>query len=68
MKEKILAKMEVHVKSILDKPIISNEEYALIAGYLAKIEMDEMQEKQKRQMDESQERLKSAMTLLGGAF
>ena len=68
MKDKILAKMESHVKSILDKPIITDNEYMLIAGYLNKIEYDEKQAETKKMNEESQERLKNAMSLIGGAF
>ena len=68
MKEKILAKMEAHVKTIIDKPIITNEDYMLIAGYLAKIEFDEQQEASKKSLAESQERLKNAMSMIGGIY
>lgn len=68
MKDKILAKMEAHVKSIIDKPIITDNEYVLIAGYLSKLEIDEQKEESKRSVAENQEKLKAAMSMLGGAF
>lgn len=68
MKDKILAKMEAHVKSILDKPIITDNEYVLISGYLSKLELDEQKEESKKSAAESQEKLKAAMSVLGGAF
>lgn len=68
MKDKILAKMEAHVKSIIEKPIITNEDYMLIAGYLSKIQFEEQEEERKKNIAESQEKLKSAMSLIGGAF
>lgn len=68
MKDRILAKMESHVKSILDKPIITDNEYMLIAGYLNKIEFDEKQEEQKKQNEESQDRIKNALSMIGGVF
>ena len=68
MKEKIRAKMEAHVKSIIEKPIITDNEYMLIAGYLSKIEFEEKQEESKKLAEESQDRLKDALSLIGGAF
>lgn len=68
MKDKILAKMEAHVNSILDKPIITDNEYVLISGYLSKLEMDEQKAENEKRAAESQEQLKkSMMAVWGGA-
>lgn len=67
MKEEIRAKMEAHVKSILKKPIITDQEYMLIAGYLSKIECEEAQAESKKQAEESQKQFqKKIADMLGG--
>lgn len=63
MKEKIRAKMEAHIKSILDKPIITNDEYMIICGYLNKLETEEQLAESKKSAAESSARLKAAMDL-----
>ena len=63
MKEKIRAKMETHIKSILDKPIITNDEYMIICGYLNKLETEEQLAESKKSAAESSARLKAAMDL-----
>lgn len=63
MKDKIRAKMEAHIKSILDKPIITNDEYMIICGYLNKLETEEQLAESKKSAAESSARLKAAMDL-----
>ena len=63
MKDKIRAKMETHIKSILDKPIITNDEYMIICGYLNKLETEEQLAESKKSAAESSARLKAAMDL-----
>lgn len=65
MKNKIRDKMESHVRSILDKPIISNEEFMLLSNYLSKLEFEEQQEENKRRSEESNKRLKAMTDMLG---
>lgn len=62
MKDRIRAKMEAHVESILGKPIINDQEYMLIAGYLSKLEFEEQAEESKRSAEENQERMKKMMS------
>ena len=66
MKDRIRAKMEAHVESILGKPIINDQEYMLIAGYLSKLEFEEQAEESKRSAEENQERMKKMMSIFGG--
>ncbi len=68
MKEKIRAKMEAHVKSIIEKPIITDQEYMLIAGYLSKLEFEATQAESKKQMEEQQKQFRDKLVdVLGGA-
>ena len=67
MKEKIRAKMEAHVKSIIEKPIITDQEYMLIAGYLSKLEMEESQEESKKRLEEQQKQFQKKLAdVIGG--
>ena len=66
MLEKIRAKMESHVLAILEKPIITNEEYMLIAGYLAKLEMEQEKAKLEQSREDSDKRLRALMELTMG--
>lgn len=68
MKDKIRLKMESHVQTILDKPIITNEEYMLISAFLGKLELEEQQEENKRRSEESNKRLKAMTDMLGNTF
>lgn len=66
MKEKIRAKMEAHIKTILEKPIITDQEYMLIAGYLSKLEAEEQAEASRKSLEDSQARLRAMMGFIGG--
>ena len=66
MLEKIRSKMENHVLAILEKPIITNEEYMLIAGYLAKLEMEQEKAKLEQSREDSDKRLRALMELTMG--
>lgn len=66
MLEKIRSKMESHVLAILEKPIITNEEYMLIAGYLAKLEMEQEKAKLEQSREDSDKRLRALMELTMG--
>ena len=66
MLEKIRSKMESHVLTILEKPIITNEEYMLIAGYLAKLEMEQEKVKFEQSREDSDKRLRALMELTMG--
>lgn len=67
MIKKIRNKMEEHIFSILEKPIITNEEYMLIGGYLSKLEMDQEKVKMEQSREDSDKRLRTLMELtLGG--
>ena len=61
MLEKIRAKMEDHIWSILEKPIITNEEYMLISGFMAKLEMEQNKE-------DSDKRFRALMDLTMGGL
>lgn len=68
MLKKIRAKMESHLISILEKPIITNEEYMLLNGYLTKLEMEKAQEEMEKNKGENDKRLRALMEYtLGGA-
>lgn len=66
MLEKIRSKMESHVLAILEKPIITNEEYMLISGYLAKLEMEQEKAKFEQSREDSDKRLRALMELTMG--
>lgn len=66
MLEKIRSKMESHVLAILEKPIITNEEYMLISGYLSKLEMEEEKAKLEQSREDSDKRLRALMELTMG--
>lgn len=66
MLEKIRSKMESHVLAILEKPIITNEEYMLIGGYLAKLEMEQEKAKFEQSREDSDKRLRALMELTMG--
>lgn len=67
MIEEIRAKMETHVKSILKKPIITDQEYMLIAGYLSKMECEEAQAESKKQAEESRKQFQEKFAdMIGG--
>jgi hypothetical protein len=66
MLEKIRSKMESHVLAILEKPIITNEEYMLISGYLSKLEMEEEKAKFEQSREDSDKRLRALMELTMG--
>ena len=61
MLEKIRSKMESHVLAILEKPIITNEEYMLISGFMAKLEMEQNKE-------DSDKRFRALMDLTMGGL
>lgn len=67
MIEEIKAKMEDHVKSILAKPIITDQEYMLIAGYLSKLECEALQAETKAKDEERQQQFQERLKgILGG--
>lgn len=68
MLKKIRAKMEDHIVAILEKPIITNEEYMILNGFLAKLEAERMQEKLEKEKGESDKRLKALMDFTMGGF
>ena len=68
MLKKIRSKMEDHIVAILEKPIITNEEYMILNGFLAKLEAERMQEKLDREKGESDKRFKALMDFTMGGF
>lgn len=66
MLKKIRSKMEDHIVAILEKPIITNEEFMILNGYLAKLEMEIAQEKIERDRGESDKRIKAMMDFVWG--
>lgn len=68
MLKKIRSKMEDHIVAILEKPIITNEEYMILSGFLAKLEAERMQEKLEKERGESDKRLKALMDFTMGGF
>ena len=68
MIKKIRSKMEDHIVAILEKPIITNEEYMLLNGFLAKMEAEQMQEKLEREKGENDKRFKALMDFTMGGF
>lgn len=68
MLKKIRSKMEDHIVAILEKPIITNEEYMILNGFLAKLEAERMQEKLEKERGESDKRLKALMDFTMGGF
>lgn len=68
MLKKIRSKMEDHVVAILEKPIITNEEYMILNGFLAKLEAERMQEKLEKERGESDKRLKALVDFTMGGF
>ena len=66
MIEKIRNKLEKHVEALLKKPIITNEEFALLSTYLGKLEFEAGEEKREQEMKESNKRLQSVFTALTG--
>lgn len=68
MIDDIRAKMKDHIAAILEKPIITNEEYMILNGFLAKLEAEQMQEKLDKERGESDKRLKALMEFTMGGF
>ena len=68
MLKKIRSKMEDHIVAILEKPIITNEEYMILNGFLAKLEAEQMQEKREKERGENDKRLKALMDFTMGGF
>lgn len=68
MLKKIRSKMEDHIVAILEKPIITNEEYMILNGFLAKLEAERMQEKLEKERGESDKRFKALMDFTMGGF
>ncbi len=67
MKDKIRAKMEAHIRTILEKPIITDQEYMLIAGYLSKLEMEDSQAESKKRLEEQQKKFQKKLAdVIGG--
>ena len=67
MKDKIRAKMEAHIRTILEKPIITDQDYMLIAGYLSKLEMEESQAESKKRLEEQQKQFQKKLAdVIGG--
>lgn len=66
MLEKIRSKMEDHIWSILEKPIITNEEYMLISGYLSKLEREQDKAKFEQSREDNDKRLRALMELTMG--
>jgi len=66
MQEKIRAKMEKHVESILEKPEITAEEYMLISAYLAKLEMEEERAKIARSSEKTEQRCRAMIDAIWG--
>ena len=65
MIEKINKKMAEHIEAILRKPIITNEEYMILCGYLSKLEA----EKSKAEFEaDSEARDERFRTLLGALW
>ena len=67
MIEEIKAKMESHIKSILEKPIITDQEYSLIASYLCKLEYEASFEENKDEQRQKEMWGKIA-EVIGGAM
>lgn len=69
MIEEIRAKMEAHVKSILAKPIITDQEYSLIAAYLCKLEYEASFEESKAKDEQRQKEMWGKIAeVIGGAM
>lgn len=69
MIEEIKAKMEAHINSILKKPIITDQEYMIIAGYLSKLECEALQAEAREKEEERQKQFRDKLTdILGGVM
>jgi len=69
MIEKIEQKLDMHVKSILSKPIITNDEFMLIKAYLERLEFVEAQKKSAEERKEHDKKFNALMaSLAGGGF
>lgn len=66
MIEKVKNKMQQHVETILEKPIITNDEFMLLKMYLEKLEYIESQEKYKADSEERDKRFKALMGIVSG--
>ncbi len=66
MKNKIRSKMEEHIKSILSKPIINDQEYMLLAGYLSKLEFEEAEKDNAKKAEESQKQFREKIANIFG--
>ena len=64
MIEKIKAKMEAHAKSLLSKPIITNEEFMTLKFYLERLEFEES----RKQIEADREEHDKKFQALLGAF
>ena len=66
MRKKVEEKMRQHVEMLLEKPIITNEEFMLLKMYLEKLEYTESQEKYKAENEERDKRFQALMGVFAG--
>lgn len=68
MIDKVNKKMAEHVEAILNKPIITNEDFALLANYLAKLEAAEASKKYEAEREERDKRFQTLTAALAGGM
>lgn len=70
MKEKIVAKVDEHIKRLLEKPELTNEEYMILKGRLDEIRMAEREAKYELERKAESERLRKSLlgmtSMIGG--
>lgn len=64
MKAEILRKLDEHLKSLIGKPELTNEEYMLLRSELDRIEMKEAQAAAKLRVSERNDALQTMLDVL----